>query len=178
MMEEAKHRSQALQLTSFSQFSDLTVALLPHLDLWEAGLLWFAAVFSTSRIFESEYSETLMCQLIFHSCNGFRDFMVPVAGSLEDSRDILWLCMSMSPAQTAILYLCNQSGKNSDGFYSFSSQMPHGCPDLTLMDSLKRESFLILCVCVGGCPVVAPTPQQAPLLLSYLTRRMVRNMKL
>lgn len=137
MMGEAKHRSQVLLRTPFSQFSDLTVALLPHWNVWEAGLLWFAAVFSTISIFESEYSGTLVCQLIFHSCNGFRDFMVPVAGSLEDSQDILWLCMSMSPAQIAILYLCNQSGKNSDGFYSFPSQVPHGFCDLTHMGPLK-----------------------------------------
>ena len=83
-----------------------------------------------------------MYHLIFHSRNGFRDFMFPVAGSLEDSRDILWLCLAMSPAQTVISYLCNHVGKNSDGFYSFISQVPHNCADPTSHRSLQRDSFL------------------------------------
>lgn len=73
----------------------------------------------------------------FHSQNGFRDFMVPVAESLEDSWNILWLWVATSPAQTESLHLCNHFCKNSDGFYSFSSQMRHNCLDLTYTDPLK-----------------------------------------
>lgn len=113
-----------------------------------------------------------MYHLIFHSQNGFRDFMFPVAGSLEDSRDILWLCLAMSPAQTVILYLCNHVGKNSDGFYSFISHVPHNCADPTSHLSLQRDSFLRP---RGRCPVASFPHDQALPLHPYFTRRVGRS---
>lgn len=97
------------------------------------GSLCSAAVFNTIQVFDAENSVTLCTALFFHARNGFRDFMVPVVGSLEDSRDILWLRLAMSPAQTVIWHLCNHFGKNSDDFYFFPSQVP---PQLSWPDFL------------------------------------------
>lgn len=47
-----------------------------------------------------------MPQLTSHFPDSFRDFMVPVAGSLEGPRDILWLHLFMTQAPNVILLFC------------------------------------------------------------------------